>query len=78
MTSKKWNEPKGKKYQHPSDVDFVTIPHAINVAGGVADYIKTETEDARGRWNDNYYVKDGFYVIHKGSEHYIYKLRKSK
>ena len=33
---------------------------SIRVAGGIADYKLTEIEDSAGRWNDNYYVRDGF------------------
>jgi hypothetical protein len=48
----------------------------IQVAGGNAYFVKTEVEDAKGKWNDNYYVKDGYYVIHQGKRHHVYKLSK--
>ena len=46
----------------------------IQTVQGKAEYVKTETEDQNGRWNDNYYVRDGYYVIHRGSEHDIYRI----
>ena len=48
--------------------------HEIRVAGGVAKYIHTETEDKNGRWNDNYYTRDGYWVLHEGNKHHIYKM----
>jgi hypothetical protein len=47
----------------------------ISVAGGKAHYIKTEVEDSRGKWDDNYFTKDGYYVLHKGKKHHVYKLK---
>ena len=44
----------------------------INVIGGKARYIGTEIEDENGNWNDDYNVKDGYYVIHQGNKHHIY------
>lgn len=44
----------------------------INILGGVAKYVRTEYEDANGKWNDNYNVSQGFYVIHEGTQHHVY------
>ena len=46
----------------------------IQTAQGPAKFVKTEVEDDNGNWNDNYNVKDGYYVIHRGKEHDVYKL----
>jgi len=51
----------------------MNIKTSIEIMGGTAKYVKTEIEDSKGRWNDNYYVKDGYYVLHQGSYHHIYK-----
>jgi hypothetical protein len=48
----------------------------IGTIKGVGKYIGTEIEDDRGKWNDNFSVRDGFYVIHVGKKHHIYKLGK--
>lgn len=51
-----------------------SVPHTINTVAGVATYVKTETEDKYGRWNDDYWTRDGYYVIHDGKRHHIYKV----
>ena len=38
---------------------------------GTAKLVVVETE-INGRWNDNYYTKDGYYVIHEGIRHLVY------
>lgn len=47
---------------------------SISTVDGPAHYIKTEVEDSDGRWNDDYYVADGFYVLHDGIEHHVYQV----
>jgi hypothetical protein len=47
---------------------------SIRVVGGTAHYVKTEVEDSQGRWNDDYYTRDGYWVLHEGNKHYIYKM----
>ena len=47
----------------------------INTIQGKAEYVKTEVEDKNGNWNDNYYTKDGYYVIHEGNKHHVYKVK---
>lgn len=55
------------------------IPKTIKTADGEKKYYKTEVDSTSGKWNDNYYIKDGFWVIHQaiGNEgrhiHHIYK-----
>jgi len=46
----------------------------INTFRGVAKYIRTEFEDLNGKWNDNYYISDGYFVIHDGLLHHVYKV----
>ena len=46
----------------------------IDTIRGRALYIRTEEEDAHGRWNDNYYTRDGYYVIHEGRLHHVYQV----
>lgn len=48
----------------------------INTGAGIAEFVKTEKEDKYGRWNDNYWIRDGYWVIHEGKKHHVYKLRK--
>jgi len=50
----------------------------IRTAQGKAKFVKTEKEDKYGRWNDNYAVRDGFFVIHNGNKHHVYKLVEDK
>jgi len=45
----------------------------IEIMGGTAKFVCTEVEDSKGRWNDNYNVRDGYYVIHETPEHHVYK-----
>lgn len=47
----------------------------IYVAGGKAKYVKTETEDEQGNWNQDYLIKDGYWVIHEGNKHHVYYLK---
>lgn len=46
----------------------------IHVAGAVAKYVTTEVEDKYGRWNQNYYTRDGYWVLHEGIKHHVYKV----
>ena len=45
----------------------------IRVAGGTAKYVLTETEDKYGSWNDNWNIADGYWLIHEGIDHHVYK-----
>jgi len=47
----------------------------IETASGRAYYLKTEVENAYGRWNDSYYTGAGEYVLHEGKNHHVYKIR---
>ena len=49
----------------------------IETINGEAEFVKTETEDKNGKWNDNYYTKDGYWVIHRGIKHDVYKVKKN-
>ena len=51
----------------------MVVKTSIQVMSGTAKYVKTEVENKFGKWNDNYYVKDGYYVIHHGNQHHLYK-----
>lgn len=46
----------------------------IRVAGGVAKFVKTEVEDKHGHWNDNYWTRNGYWVLHEGKKHHVYKM----
>jgi len=46
----------------------------IETANGIASYVCTEIEDENELWNDDYNVRDGYYIIHKGNQHHVYKL----
>ena len=50
------------------------MQESIQTALGKALYVKTEVEDEIGNWNDRWNVRDGFYVIHNGVEHDVYRL----
>jgi len=47
----------------------------IQTVQGQARYVRTEVEDKSGRWNDDYATRDGYYVIHEGNKHHVYKVR---
>ena len=49
---------------------------SIRTVEGEAFYVKTEYEDRSGNWNDNYSVKDGYYVVHEDIAHHIYKVKR--
>jgi hypothetical protein len=46
---------------------------SIDTAKGKAFYIRTEVENERGKWYDNYSINAGYWVIHEGKYHHIYK-----
>lgn len=50
----------------------------INTASGEARYLGTEFENEDGKWNDSYAIKDGFWVIHQGKQHHVYKVNKKE
>jgi len=50
---------------------------SIDTAWGKAYYIRTEYEDSDGNWNDNYWTRDGYYLIHHESSHDVYKVPKN-
>jgi hypothetical protein len=56
-----------------SRVKLPNIKKEIVTAMGPAHYFGTEIEDKNGRWNDNYYIRDGFWVIHEGNHHHVYR-----
>ena len=48
----------------------------INTVQGKAKFVKTEYENEFGGWNDRYYTRYGYYVIHEGNRHHVYKVMK--
>jgi hypothetical protein len=52
------------------------IGTSINTITGEAFYLCTEIEDANGRFNDDYYTRDGYWVTHYPPEHHVYFVRK--
>jgi hypothetical protein len=46
----------------------------ISTVAGRAKLYKIETEDALGRWNQSWRTSDGFWVVHVGKKHYVYKV----
>lgn len=58
---------KSKKYRAPKPT--------INTVAGEAKFLKTETESPGGEWGqDQYTTKEGFWVIHEGDKHHVYKV----
>jgi hypothetical protein len=51
------------------------LPSFINTVAGKAYFVKTETEDKHGKWNDDYSTRDGYWVLHSGKKHHVYKVR---
>ena len=54
------------------------VKNVIQTVQGKALYIGTEIEDANGKWDDNYPISKGYYVVHEGKNHHIYKVIKEK
>ncbi len=46
----------------------------INTVRGKGRYFGTEIENEQEQWDDSYTTKAGFWVIHNGTEHHIYKV----
>ena len=51
------------------------VKPTIGMAGGTAYYVHTEIEDKYGRWNTSWRTRDGYWVIHRGKYHDVYKVR---
>jgi len=51
---------------------------SIQTSAGEAFFVKTEHENETGRWNDDYWTRDGYYVIHRGKQHHVYKVNPTK
>jgi len=49
-------------------------PPYINTVAGKAKWVTTEYEDEYGRWNDRYSTAMGYWVIHEGNKHHVYKV----
>ena len=49
----------------------------IQTVQGIADFVRTDIEDKNENWRGmNLTTKDGFYILHEGQEHHIYKVRR--
>jgi len=47
----------------------------IQTIQGEAEFVRTDIEDINERWEGmNLSIKDGFWIIHNGKEHHIYKV----
>jgi len=75
---KLWRE-KGKTFAGWKEQKNPFIEHkpTIKTANGTAYYVRTEVEGANGKWNDNYFIKDGYWVLHEGKYHHIYKTKEN-
>lgn len=50
------------------------VKETISTADGEKRYIGTETEDKNENWGqEQYSIKNGYWVIHQGEQHHIYK-----
>lgn len=47
---------------------------SINTMSGKAFYYGSEIEDNNGKFDDSYSTSQGYYLIHSGKYHRIYKL----
>lgn len=54
------------------------VPQTIETVQGTATFVKTEFEDADGKWNDSYFTYNGYYVIHQGFRHHVYLVGKKR
>ena len=69
-------DPKGVKVIMESLKKLPGTKPTIKTAAGEGKYIGTEVEDEKGKWNDNYAINDGFWVIHQGDKHHVYEVKK--
>ena len=58
------------------DIDS-KINTTIGTVQGIADYSHTEIEDKNENWDDHWLTSNGEYVIHEGTHHHIYLLRRT-
>lgn len=56
-------------------IDLMQIKPATEImcAGKLCKYVCTEIENDDGIWNDDYPVSKGYWVIHEGFMHHVYK-----
>ena len=52
-----------------------SVAAVLSTLHGPADYTGTEVEDSRGKWNQEYAIKDGYWVIHTSKYHHVYSDR---
>jgi hypothetical protein len=65
-----------KKYGEQPERNVSAKPApSIGTVAGEAFFVRTEVENADGRWNDSYATRDGYWVIHDGKYHHVYKVR---
>lgn len=50
------------------------VDTTIDTMHGKAKYVRTEFEDAEGNFYDDYFSSDGYYLIHDGNKHHVYKV----
>jgi hypothetical protein len=51
----------------------ILLNSTIRTADGEKHYYGTEIEDDNGDWDDHYAISDGFWVVHNGKYHDIYR-----
>jgi len=50
------------------------VKKTIGTADGEKKYVKTIVEDSQGRWDSSQYsIRNGYWNIHKGNKHHIYR-----
>lgn len=57
------------------DAVLDSVERFINTIAGKAKLVKIIKEDENGKWDDNYYTRDGFYVLHKNPYHIVYEVK---
>ena len=71
----KFNKFKIKTKKLKEKKTFV-VPKTIKTACGTAYFVRTDVENKNGRWRgDNLKIKDGYWIIHRGNKHDIYKTK---
>ena len=56
-------------------MDSVTkVAPTIQTFKGIAYFVTTERENEFGMWDDSWAIRDGFFVIHDGRFHHVYRV----
>ena len=69
------NKTEGKTSGVSTNLATEQVKKIINTVQGEAKFVRTDIEDKNEKWDGiNLSTRDGFYIIHEGDRHHIYKV----